>query len=120
MKRFYLQLPGREPTDITRMGSFILGRQGDLILEGVGVSRRHCMISLPKNTDERTYICDGDGKIASRNGTKVNNKIFSCLPSNKLNKGCYLANNDLITLGEVVIRYLEFQEEMSDDINATL
>ena len=121
MRRFYLQLFGREPIDVTGMGTFVIGREGDLLVHGHGVSRKHCMLALPKKPEESTYLCDGNGTKASSNGTFVNKKLYTRDALEEDDRGTYLQSNDLITIGTIAIRYLEFEENLqSDDVNTTL
>jgi hypothetical protein len=118
MKRYYLRISGREPIDIASLGTFIVGREGDVPIPDKYMSRRHFTIRLPKyDTDgEKTLIIDGDGRIPSSGGTIVGGRILHASAPEENDKACSLRHNDEIIAGKTRITYLEFDAESDTDL----
>jgi len=125
MKRYYLRLPGREPIDISSLGTFTVGREGDIVINDKYMSRKHFTIKLPKYDNERTLVTDGDGANPSRFGTDAAGKfIHSSAPEEK-DRSSFIKHNDEVVAGKTRITYLEFDGQSDteaglDDSKKTL
>lgn len=123
MFRYYLRVEGHEPIDITSLGTFTVGRCGDLqITNDLSVSRKHFLISLPKGgKHKQPWIFDGDGSTPSRNGTIINgNKCLRADAETEDDKGCPIYHGDFIQAGKLKIYFSVVQSTAFCDPNQTL
>lgn len=115
-RRYYLKFEGQPPIDITHLGVFTLGRNGDIKVLGRNVSRIHCTIDCQNFP---VLITDGDGVTQSKNGTNVNDKLYRATSIIESERSTFLSHNDLISIGGIEIRFLSFDDDNDSDINAT-
>lgn len=116
MRRFYIRIQGQTPIDVTHMGVFCLGRNGDIKVLSPNVSRFHCLIDVSSHPP---LITDGDGIKESKNGTFVNNKLLRATSIVESERSCFLSHNDIIKIGNVTITFLVFDNDDDSDINST-
>ena len=114
MKRYYLQTVGEEPLDISSMGTFSVGREGDIQVDDLHMSRIHFLISLPTTEQSFVIVIDGNGTIPSKNGTVVNGIRLSLSAENELDKAASLKHGDIISAGRTNFKFLVFEAEHKD------
>jgi hypothetical protein len=117
MKRYYLRISGQEPIDVSSLGTFCVGREGDIVIRDRYMSRRHFTIKLPKHDEDETLLTDGDGANESKFGTTVAGKFLHFLEPEEEDRSVFLRHNDEIVAGKTKITYLEFDAQSDTDAN---
>ncbi|NER49243.1 MAG: FHA domain-containing protein [Symploca sp. SIO1A3] len=92
--------------DITKPGTYTLGRSGTIRLRSRYASRIHALISVSPQ-DEKAVLIDGDGQVPSRNGTLINGRIISGRNILEGEKSSFLKPGDEIRIGREGFIYIE-------------
>lgn len=118
MRRYYLQRKGEEPIDITNMGTFSVGRLGNIRIEDDPyISSIHFLISLPTTDHDSAILIDGNGVRPSRNGTVINGVTLNLSSTKELDKAALLKHGDVISVGKTIFKFLVFEAEHKDILN---
>lgn len=99
------------------MGTFSVGREGDIEIDDPHMSRINFLISLPTIEQSFPIVIDGNGTIPSKNGTVVNGVRLSLSSENELDKAASLKHGDIISAGRTNFKFLIFEVEHKDILN---
>lgn len=108
----YYLLINKERIDVTALGVFSIGREGDIKVSGdLSVSRKHCIIALPKKwpKNDTAWIFD-----TSKNGCLLNGNFFIAKANQE--RACRLYSGDIVQIGKTNIQFLIDNESLPDPL----
>jgi pSer/pThr/pTyr-binding forkhead associated (FHA) protein len=106
MFRYYL-LIDKKKIEVTNLDTFSIGRDGDIkIPDDPTISRRHCLIALPKKWPKNNAVWLFD---ISRNGCFVNGKSLIFCNRERASR---IYSGDVIQIGTKQIQFLISNERL--------